>query len=851
MDRIQDPTATEDNQFQEAGTGTVATRLRALWLNGIQEELIHILEEAGITPSSATLTQVLQALKIIFPTKAQLSASDGSDYIGYGSGTLTEALVGIAGDISTLEGEISSGLTGGAPVYADTTAGLAATSEGKYFNVPSATEGELLILYKHAAGPTATEIGRTPSSSVIAALELEVDGSVLSATIGTSEPTATELSAGTWAPVDTQPVRAGLDSVSFFLKAAGTYEIHAFRQVTDTTWEVIDVWPGSSAGTGLVTLEPGGGVIPSNHVLEEGDFIGISTGTARIAYGPGTEFVEVSGDSGQGSIVTRTLTSNGFDISIAYDYTAVTKGLIAKVSDAEASIATAQSDIAGIKETDYRSTVLVPPFSPVPNGFTDTGVTLMGLRVAVSNRVEPDVIAEVFSINDGFAAMPALSDMYQDSQQTVPAIAADDPVRSIIDVAPTPVEISAPSFPSSPLLKYDGSAHYLSFDGVNDRMGIPVDALNGDSFIFVCSVALRSGGNLPQIIGDTSTTTGVYFGFNNSGNPTFLASGIGSLIAPNPVTVGERTTLAFSYDGSFRRIYVNGQEVISVATSGALTLGSSPLLCYSGAPGNGTKSPIDLYGAVFLGTSDPDSARPVLEAVVSEGGYASSPTIFESEIDAAKKAMMVEFGEYFGLLSPEGTKVYAMGDSTIAAYAGGTAIMDLISSQRTEIDLSDPGDTIAQQKALWVGQTITESEVGWVVMQIGLNDLDPAEAASAAIARLQDLADTIKAGIGGRVLLIGQMVPCRQRMINIHGPVDGETAYQKWLDMNEAIAGAGATPITGVDGRITAHVPLMNDGSGNLKAEYDTGDGIHPNTAGRQVIADAWEAAINAAGMTV
>lgn len=167
MDRIQDPTATEDNQFQEAGTGTVATRLRALWLNGIQEELIHILEEAGITPSSATLTQVLQALKVIFPTKAQLSASDGSDYIGYGSGTLTEALVGIAGDISTLEGEVSSGLTGGAPVYADTTAGLAATSEGEYFNVPSAVDGELLILYLHDTGDVATEIGRSISAGAV------------------------------------------------------------------------------------------------------------------------------------------------------------------------------------------------------------------------------------------------------------------------------------------------------------------------------------------------------------------------------------------------------------------------------------------------------------------------------------------------------------------------------------------------------------------------------------------------------------------------------------------------------------------------------------------------------------
>lgn len=172
MDRIQDPTATADEKFQEASGSAPATRLRALWLNGVQEELIHILEQAGVEPSTANLTQVLQALKVIFPTKALLAESDGADYIGYGAGTLTEALIGIAGDISTLEGEIAAGLTGGAPVYADTTAGLAATSEGDYFNVPSDVEGELLILYQHAAGGVADPVGTSPSSEAIAAFTL-------------------------------------------------------------------------------------------------------------------------------------------------------------------------------------------------------------------------------------------------------------------------------------------------------------------------------------------------------------------------------------------------------------------------------------------------------------------------------------------------------------------------------------------------------------------------------------------------------------------------------------------------------------------------------------------------------
>ncbi len=52
-------------------------------------------------------------------------------------------------------------------IYEDTTAGLAATSEGDYFYVPSSEDGELLILYLHDTGGVATEIGASPAAGVI------------------------------------------------------------------------------------------------------------------------------------------------------------------------------------------------------------------------------------------------------------------------------------------------------------------------------------------------------------------------------------------------------------------------------------------------------------------------------------------------------------------------------------------------------------------------------------------------------------------------------------------------------------------------------------------------------------
>lgn len=190
-----------------------------------------------------------------------------------------------------------------------------------------------------------------------------------------------------------------------------------------------------------------------------------------------------------------------------------------------------------------------------------------------------------------------------------------------------------------------------------------------------------------------------------------------------------------------------------------------------------------------------------------------------------------------------GTKAYALGDSTIAA-TGYVEIINLIATSRVKVNVAVGGDTFDGQKDKWNALNVDPLFVGWVVIQLGLNDLLPSEAASVAIARLQDLVNTVRSKIGMRPLLIGKMLPCKQRLIDVYGLTNGPIAQQKWVDINNAIAGEGPTPITGVDYRIAEHVPLLDDGNGNLKAEYDSGDHIHENLAGRQIIATAWKKAL-------
>lgn len=185
-----------------------------------------------------------------------------------------------------------------------------------------------------------------------------------------------------------------------------------------------------------------------------------------------------------------------------------------------------------------------------------------------------------------------------------------------------------------------------------------------------------------------------------------------------------------------------------------------------------------------------------------------------------------------------------IGDSTVAEFAGGTAIASLLFNQ-TEItngysctNLAVAGHTIDQQLTVWNAFT-NKVDMDWIVVQIGLNDLNPADSLSAALGRYQNLINTINSTkkVDAKVIL-ATMIPCKERLFDAY-TTNGEVSYQKWLSINDAIMG-GANSITGVDHRMSDHTALLNDGNGNLLPQYDTGDHIHENTAAREIIASVW-----------
>lgn len=204
-----------------------------------------------------------------------------------------------------------------------------------------------------------------------------------------------------------------------------------------------------------------------------------------------------------------------------------------------------------------------------------------------------------------------------------------------------------------------------------------------------------------------------------------------------------------------------------------------------------------------------------------------------------------------------GSEGVSIGDSTIAAYLGTTAVGQYIYTDAERCsrpgihELANPGDTIAQQKTAWTAYP-HKLLAKWVCVQIGLNDTDPAIATATTIAALQDLITTIRAGVSSSCKIVMMtMNPIYNRFVTLHGASAG-AALTKWRAMNEAIMGRGTSAITSVDARTEDHTTALTtlvSGNETLNASYDTGDGVHENNAGRQIVAAAWRDAIESLGL--
>jgi len=431
--------------------------------------------------------------------------------------------------------------------------------------------------------------------------------------------------------------------------------------------------------------------------------------------------------------------------------------------------------------------------------------------------------------------LPPLEDfskLFQDTAGTVPVTSIGQPVGKVLDASGNGNYFT---FTGVTIERDVEGCHYLA---LSSSTGVTpsIDLSTTNKVTYFLSHRKESASLLiPLEFGPNSVSTAGSFGYflNLTGNnDSSVLHGVSGAEYPNisagasPVfnVVSVRIDLSAASMALRHRIKING-SAMSLNAAGSDPGGGSfsdQVLNIGARAGGGYEFSGRLYGLIVRGADTSDTDTQLTDDwLLARGSNSARYT----------------------------ASVLALGDSTVAAYTG-PAILSLIGAV-TGTTSAVVGDGITAQKAVWQALSSgVKTGQDAVFIQVGLNDIGYTEATSSVIARLQDMVDTVLSDVPGACnVYISQMTPCKQRWIDLFGSTNGAIAQQQWVDINAAIAGNGATPITGVAGRITAHVDPMSDGSGNLNASYDVGDHIHPTTSGRQINANAWQAQLLADGL--
>lgn len=428
--------------------------------------------------------------------------------------------------------------------------------------------------------------------------------------------------------------------------------------------------------------------------------------------------------------------------------------------------------------------------------------------------------------------------LFQDTARTVPVTASGQAVARVDDKSGNGNHLLQTTVTRRPIYTETGGLKFLQFDGADDCLQAASVTLPAYASYFL---ATRMGvqGMLLEHSADATVigTKGMYLYGPSAGLRIAVTRGLGgagagsggwAAAAANNWMSTDDAIVELQFNASVRQHFNNGiaQSLGAVTNNFSVVENATAALnLFARNGGAALPSSGRFYGGIIA--ADPAGALPY---------------------DAIRNWLAIRQGRTYPVAL---SRLIVLGDSTVAAYAGTNAVTDYLSVPRLTVNnLAVPGHTITQQQTVWSAFE-AKDQARAVIVQVGLNDLDPAETAAAAIARLQGLVDTVRSRIlSGAAILAATMTPCRQRLIDVYGAVNGPVSYQKWLDINTALSGGGATPITGVDGRITAHTAALNDGSGNLAAAYNTGDNIHENNAGRRIVGNAYAPALIAVGVT-
>lgn len=251
-------------------------------------------------------------------------------------------------------------------------------------------------------------------------------------------------------------------------------------------------------------------------------------------------------------------------------------------------------------------------------------------------------------------------------------------------------------------------------------------------------------------------------------------------------------------------------------------------------PGGGTRSMgirVDVNGACGYDVTGTASGAALADATVTIGFHPTLTTAATYPYSSA----WAPFTPPGGIAADWPAIGVFIGDSitqpslTAIGYAPLVLTAANIVADKRVFTLARSGALIANQLTAWQACVHRgKSYLRFVFIQCGTNDLITRSAAQIRT-DLQALVDDINTSTPDAVIVMNALPPCKG-----YAPLADAGQQTKWAAVNTSIAG-GASPITGVDDRISAN-PTFDDGSGFLKPAYDYGDGLHINNAAGVVV---------------
>lgn len=164
---LENPIITDANGHAKATVPNPTYIVRWLW--GGKERLVEdIVPAVGADVLTDVTNKVTEAQGWSATSQSYATAAQAAQTAAETAKTGADlAKAGAESAKAAAQAARDATVTGAAPtIYATTAAGIAATSNGQYFSVPSATATEYLILYLNNAG-TAVEQKRYPSADVV------------------------------------------------------------------------------------------------------------------------------------------------------------------------------------------------------------------------------------------------------------------------------------------------------------------------------------------------------------------------------------------------------------------------------------------------------------------------------------------------------------------------------------------------------------------------------------------------------------------------------------------------------------------------------------------------------------